>query len=123
MSYWRVATILMSVQTVVIGVLAVALVITGATGDSSGGVRAVTEGITVLLLTTCSGLVAFGFWRERSVARTPSLVWNALTAIVGFSMVTAGALAAGAAVAVIAVVTFAVTLVLPCYELDNDDTP
>ncbi len=122
MSFWRLAATLMAVQTAVLVILAVALIVATLTGNSSDTARALTEAGTVLALAVCGGLLAFGFWRERSIARTPSLLWNGLAAITGLTLATSGAPAIGAAVGLIAVITFVVTLGVPRYELEDDDS-
>ncbi|NNG40252.1 hypothetical protein HJ588_13345 [Flexivirga sp. ID2601S] len=120
MSFWRLAAALMAVQTAVLVILALVLIVVTLTGNSSDTARALTEAATVLALAVCGGLLAFGFWRERSVARTPSLLWNGLAAITGLTLATSGAPAIGAAVGLIAVITFVITLGVPRYELEDD---
>ncbi|RNI23212.1 hypothetical protein EFY87_07190 [Flexivirga caeni] len=111
----------MALQTVVLVVLAGSLVVTGVSGHTDDGGRALTEAATVLALAACSALLALGFWRGRSVARTPSLLWNALLVIVGITVATSGAPAIGVLVAVVGVISFAATLRVPRYELDDDE--
>lgn len=118
---WRLPAVLLGLQTLALVILAVVLGVTGATGATDNGGRAVTEGVTVLALAACSGLLAFGFWRERSVARTPALLWNALGVVVGITIATSGAPLVGAVVIVVAAVTFAAGLRVPRYELDDAD--
>lgn len=118
---WRLPSLLLALQTLTLVILAGVLVVTGATGSTDNGGRAVTEGVTVLALAACSGVLAFGFWRRRSVARTPSLLWNALAIIVGITVATSGAPLVGIVVAVIGVVTFVASLRVPRYELGDHD--
>lgn len=118
-STWRPPALLLALQTIVLVVFAVALFVLAVSGGSDNAGRAATEGGTVLALAVCSGLLACGFWRERSLARTPSLLWNALAVIVGFTVATNGAPAIGAVVIVIGVVTFAASLRVPSYDLDD----
>jgi hypothetical protein len=117
---WRPPAALLVLQTIVLVILAVTLVVTGAAGSTDNGGRAVTEGFTVLALAACSALLALGFWRQRSVARTPSLLWNALAVIVGITVATSGAPLIGIVVIVVGAVTFAMSLRVPHYELDDD---
>lgn len=119
-SLWRPPAALLALQTVVLVVLAVALVVTGATGATDDGGRAITEGLTVLALAVCSGFLALGFWRQRSVARTPSLLWNALAVIVGITVATSGAPFIGTVVIVVGAISFVATLRVPVFELDDD---
>lgn len=119
-STWRVPSILLALQTAVLVVLTVALVVTGISGSTDDTGRALTEAGTVLALAVCSGLLALGFWRHRSVARTPSLLWNALGVIVGITLATSGAPLIGALVIVVGAVTFAASLRVPRYELDDE---
>lgn len=108
-------------QSVVLAVFAGVLIVTALAGNTDNGARAATEGLTVLALAVCSGLLALGFWKHRSVARTPSLLWNALGVIVGITLATSGAPLVGAAVIVVGVVTFVASLRVPAYELDDEE--
>ncbi len=112
---------LLALQTLVLVVLAVVLLVESVSGGTDSGGRAATEGATVLALAACCGLLAWGFWRERSLARTPSLLWNALAVIVGFTVATNGAPAIGVVVIVVAVATFVATLRVPTYDLDKGE--
>lgn len=120
-STWRPPALLLALQTVVLVVFAVALFVIAIGGGSDNAGRAATEGATVLALAVCSGLLTWGFWRERSLARTPSLLWNVLVVIVGFTLTTNGAPAPGILVIVIGVLTFVASLRVPSYELDDSD--
>lgn len=122
---WPLTAALMGLQTLVLIGLAGDLIVVGATGGSDSGARAITEGITVLVLAACGGLLAYGFARRRSIARTPTLVWNLLAALVGVSLWSGGAHAVGAITVAVAVVTFVSSLGVPRYDLDDldeDDT-
>ncbi|WP_188838107.1 hypothetical protein [Flexivirga endophytica] len=121
LSTWRLPALLLALQTLVLVIFAVALVVVAITGSSDDAGRATTEAGTVLALGACSGLLAWGFWRERSLARTPSLLWNVLGVIVGFTVATSGAPLVGALVIVLGVVTFVASLRVPSYELDDDE--
>ena len=118
---WRIPAFLLALQTVVLMVLAVVLLIESVSGGTNNGARAATEGATVLALAACCALLAWGFWRERSLARTPSLLWNGLAAIVGFTVATNGALLVGVLVIVAAVATFVATLRVPSYDLEDGE--
>jgi len=120
-STWRLPGVLLALQTVVLVALAVALVVTGTTGSTDDTGRALTEAATVLALAVCSGLLALGFWRHRSVVRTPSLLWNALAVLIGITLATSGAPWIGVLVVVVGAVTFVASLRVPRYELDDDD--
>ena len=120
-STWRLPSVLLALQTVVLVVLTVALVVTGTSGGTDDTGRALTEAGTVLALAVCSGLLSLGFWRHRSIARTPSLLWNALGVIVGITLATSGAPLIGVAVIAVAAVTFVAGLRVPRYELDDED--
>ncbi|MBB2890772.1 hypothetical protein [Flexivirga oryzae] len=120
-STWRLPGVLLALQTLVLVVLAAALVVAGTTGGTDDTGRSVTEGATVLALAVCSGLLALGFWRHRSVARTPSLLWNALAVIVGITVATSGAPWIGVLVVVVGVASFVASLRVPRYELDDDE--
>lgn len=118
---WRIPAVLHALQTLVLVIFAVVLLIESVAGGTDNGARAATEGATVLALAACCGLLAWGFWRERSLARTPSLLWNALAVIVGFTVATNGAPAIGVVVIVVAVATFVATLRVPSYDLDEGE--
>ena len=118
---WRIPALLLALQTLVLVILAVVLLVESVSGGTDSGARAATEGATVLALAACCGLLAWGFWRERSLARTPSLLWNALAVIVGFTVATNGGPAIGVAVIVAAVATFVATLRVPTYDLDEGE--
>lgn len=117
---WRIPALLLALQTVVLVILAVVLLIESVSGADNGA-RAATEGATVLTLAACCALLAWGFWRERSLARTPSLLWNGLAAIVGFTVATNGAPLIGVLVIVAAVATFVATLRVPSYDLEDGE--
>ncbi|MFC6707818.1 hypothetical protein [Flexivirga alba] len=118
---WRIPAVLLAVQTLVLVVLAVVLLVESVAGATDSGARAATEGATVLVLAACCGLLAWGFWRERSLARTPSLLWNVLAVIVGFTVATSGAPVIGVLVIVAGVLTFVATLRVPTYDLDDGE--
>lgn len=118
---WRIPALLLALQTLVLVILAVVLLVQSVSGGTDNGARAATEGATVLALAACSGLLTWGFWRERSLARTPSLLWNALLVIVGFTVATSGAPAIGVVVIVAGVLTFGATLRVPSYDLDEGE--
>lgn len=120
-STWRLPSLLLALQTLVLAVLAVALLVTGVTGHTDNGARAATEGLTVVALAVCSGLLTAGFWKQRSVARTPSLVWNAMAVIAGITLATSGAPAVGALVIAVGVLSFGASLRVPAYDLDDLD--
>lgn len=119
-STWRLPALLLAVQTAVLVVFAVVLVVVAISGSSDDAGRAATEGGTVLALAVCSGLLSWGFWRERSLARTPSLLWNALAVIVGITVATSGAPLPGVLVILVGAITFLATLRVPTYDLDDD---
>jgi hypothetical protein len=118
---WRIPALLSALQTLVLVILAVVLLVESVSGGTDNGGRAATEGATVLALAACCGLLAWGFWRERSLARTPSLLWNALGVIVGFTVATNGAPAIGVVVIVAALATFVAALRVPTYDLDEGE--
>ncbi|WP_446665421.1 hypothetical protein [Flexivirga sp. B27] len=117
---WRLPALLLALQTLVLVIFAVALFVLALRGGSDDAGRAATEGGTVLALAVCSGLLVWGFWRERSLARTPALLWNVLAVIVGFTVATNGGPAIGVLVILIGAVTFAATLRVPSYDLDDE---
>lgn len=119
-STWRLPAALLAVQTAVLLVLAGLLVVSGAIGGTDNAGRSITEGVTVLALAVCSGFLAVGFERRRSVARTPSLLWNALVVIVGITLATSGAPVIGVVVAAVGAITFLASLRVPRYELNDD---
>lgn len=118
---WRIPALLLALQTVVLVVLAIVLLVESVSGGTDNGARAATEGATVLALAVCCGLMTLGFWRERSLARTPSLLWNALGVIVGFTLATNGAPTVGVVVIIAALATFVATLRVPSYDLDEGE--
>lgn len=120
LSTWRLPALLLALQTIALVVFAGALFVIAVSGGSDDAGRAATEGATVLALAVCSGLLAGGFWRERSLARTPSLLWNVLGVIVGFTLATNGAPAVGVLVIAVGVVTFVASLRVPSYDLDDE---
>lgn len=118
---WRIPAVLLALQAVVLAVLAVVLLAESVSGGTNNGGRAATEGATVLALAACCGLLAWGFWRERGLARTPALLWSALAVIVGFTVATSGAPVIGVLVVVAGLLTFGATLRVPSYHLDDDE--
>lgn len=92
-------------------------------GSASTTSRAITEGVCLLLLAVGTGLLAFFLLRRRSLAKTPTLLWNAMLIPVGVNLVGGGAPGYGYAVVAVAAVTFLAALSLPRYDLDETDEP
>lgn len=101
---------------VVMSILAFASI---ASGSASSTTRAATEGIMLLVLAVCVAVVVVGLVRRRSLAKTPTLLWNGMLVPIGLALFDGGAKAVGIGTMVVAVLTFAVALVLPRYDVEN----
>lgn len=116
----RPAAVLMGAQAAVLLVMAVLLALTAVSGDASDVTRAWTESALVLVFSGLVAVCAVGIWRGRGVARTPSILWNALLLPVAFSMISGGSWAIGGLVLLVAVTTIVLTLRLP--RVDAEET-
>lgn len=110
----------MGLQTAVLVIVVVVLCSDAIGGGTDDTGRALTEAATVLALAVCGGLLALGLWRQRSVTKTPSLMWNGLGVLTGFSLARNGAPLLGSAVMVLTVVGFLAALGVPRYDPDED---
>ncbi|AKU16253.1 hypothetical protein [Luteipulveratus mongoliensis] len=100
---------------VVLVVIALAQVITG---HADGVTQALTEAALVLVFAACAAALAWALLHGKAVARTPTLVWNALLLPVGASMVSGGATVVGVVVLVCAIATLLAALLVPRADLD-----
>lgn len=94
-------------------------------GVISGGAstisRALTEAAVLLVLAVGVGLLTLNLLRRKSLAKTPTVLWNGLLVPVAFSLMSGGAKAFGAVTLAVAVVTFFAALSLPRFEPADEE--
>ncbi|KNX37703.1 hypothetical protein [Luteipulveratus halotolerans] len=114
----RSAALLMAGQAVVLAVLVVISLVQVINGSADDVTQALTEAALVLVFAGCAAALALALHRGKGLARTPTLVWNALLIPVGVSMLGGGAVAIGLAVLLWAVATIAAAVMMPRPDLD-----
>lgn len=98
---------------VVVSVLLVVDQLSGPHADSRGyGVIAV-----AIFAALCAAALAVALWRRRTLAKTPTVLWNALAVLVGFSLAGGGAQRLGAVVLGVGIVGVLAGVVLPRSDL------
>lgn len=90
-------------------------------GDASTTTRALTEAAVLVVLAAGVALLAVNLLRHKSLAKTPTLLWNGMLVPVSFSLMSGGAKLLGTATLVVAVVTFVAALTLPRFDPDEDE--
>lgn len=93
-----------------------------ASGGASTTTRALTEAAVLVVLAIGVGLLSFNLLRRKSLAKTPTILWNGLLVPVAFSLMNGGAKLLGIATLVVAAVTFFAALTLPRFDPDEEDT-
>jgi len=118
---WLPAAVWMAGQGVLLVLLTVWLIVdqlTGRTSDTDG------RGVGVIVVALCcavgAGALAWFLWQHKSLAKTPTLLWNGILLLVGLSLSTAGAPVLGIGIMIVAVIGFLVGLRVPRMELDDD---
>ena len=90
-------------------------------GEASTTTRALTEAAVLVVLAAGVALLAINLLRHKSLAKTPTLLWNGMLVPVSFSLISGGAKLFGVATLVVAVVSFVAALTLPRFDPDEDD--
>ena len=90
-------------------------------GSASTTSRAITEGICLLLLALGTGLLAVNLLRRKGLAKTPTLLWNAMLFAVAISLLQGGGGWIGWLTIALSALTFLVTLPLPRYDLHAEE--
>lgn len=105
-------------------VMAILALTSIASGSASSSTRAATEAVMLLVLAACVAVVVVGLLRQRSLAKTPTLLWNGMLVPIGLALYDGGATSLGIGTVVVAVLTFVVALFLPRYDVeDRPDDP
>lgn len=110
----------MGAQAAVLLILAGVLLYRALADDVESITTALTESFVVLVFAVAVGALALGLRRGKGMARTPTLVWNALLLPVAFSMISGGLLAVGLVLLLFAAVTLVATILVPRVH-DEDD--
>lgn len=110
-----------AVSAVALLVMAVLSVVSAVSGSASTTTRALTEAAMLVVLGLGVGGLVVALVRQRSLAKTPTLLWNGMLVPIGLSLFDGGAEVLGAGAVVVAVLTFVVTLLIPRYEVDESD--
>lgn len=90
-------------------------------GSASTTSRALTEAAVLLVLAVGVGTLSLNLVRRKSLAKTPTVLWNALLVPVSFSLMSGGASTFGVATLAVAVVTFVAALTLPRFDPDDEE--
>lgn len=120
-AHWLAAATGTAISAAAILVMAVMSVVSAVTGSASTTTRALTEAAMLVVLGGAVLALVVGLVRAKSLAKTPTLLWNAMLVPIGFSLMDGGAAALGIATVIVAVVTFVVALPLPRYDVDVED--
>ena len=118
---WIIAAIGMALQTLGMLGMAAWVLIELVRGDASNASRSVTEGVCLVLLSVGTGLLTLNLARAKSLAKTPTLLWNGMMVAVGLNLVQGGAAAVGYALIAVAIAVFVAALTLPRYDVAGDD--
>lgn len=111
----------MAAQALALVALTILLLVHVLDGSTENGLQGVTEAVLVLAFAACAAGLAVALHRGRALAKTPTLVWNALLLPVSFSMISAGQHLIGFTVLAFAGVTFVAALTLPRPSDPDDD--
>lgn len=117
---WLVAAVGNGIESLSLIVLALMAAYGVISGGASTTTRALTEAVSLLVLGFGVGFLALNLLRHKSLAKTPTLLWNAILFLLSFSLIQGGAPLVGAATIVVSVVTFIAALLVPRFELDDD---
>lgn len=111
----------MLVESLAVLGLALTVVLTLVKGEASTTVRASTEAIVLVLLGLGVAALAWNLFRLKSLAKTPTLLWNGMLVPVAFNLIGGGAKGFGYTTLAVAVLTFITALLIPRYEADEED--